>query len=162
MLITNEYAKSFWLYKTFNSLIILPLINIVYKLISSNHPYIHTCIHIHIYIYIYIYIYIFMIILYNKWPHICPRHTAQFFGATIALVSLSCMLTVVVIHVHHRTAFGHSLPRWARFIFIDGYWRHVTGVMVSTELYCVIHNNIKILFFILKKFRYYYIYLNYI
>ncbi|KAI0224157.1 Neuronal acetylcholine receptor subunit alpha-10 [Lamellibrachia satsuma] len=44
---------------------------------------------------------------------------AQYFASTIALVSLSCMLTVFVIHVHHKVSGGKQVPRWARILVID-------------------------------------------
>ncbi|KAK2181243.1 hypothetical protein NP493_405g04046 [Ridgeia piscesae] len=44
---------------------------------------------------------------------------AQYFASTIALVSLSCMLTVFVIHVHHKVSGGKEVPRWVRVLVIE-------------------------------------------
>ena len=43
----------------------------------------------------------------------------QYFAASIVLVSVSCLFTVVVLNVHHRGALGFDVPRCVELVFID-------------------------------------------
>ncbi len=47
-----------------------------------------------------------------------PR-AGQYFAASIVLVSVSCLFTVVVLNIHHRGAMGYEVPRCIQIVFID-------------------------------------------
>ena len=48
----------------------------------------------------------------------CIHFPAQYFGATIVLVSVSCGLTVLVLCVHHQGADGTPVPGWMRHLVL--------------------------------------------
>lgn len=45
--------------------------------------------------------------------------SGQYFGATIIMVSLSCSMTVVVLHIHHSGANGKEVPQWLKTLTLD-------------------------------------------
>ena len=44
--------------------------------------------------------------------------TAEYFGATIVLLSISTSLTVLVLNVHHRGSFGQPVPAMVRLVVL--------------------------------------------
>ena len=53
--------------------------------------------------------------IYNN----CYVSTAQYFGATIFLLSISTALTVLVLNVHHRGSLGNPVPPVVQLVVLD-------------------------------------------
>ena len=43
----------------------------------------------------------------------------QYFGATIMLLAASTALTVIILNMYHRGAFGNDVPTWLRILVLD-------------------------------------------
>ena len=45
--------------------------------------------------------------------------SGSYFGATIILLAMSTALTVVILNIHHRGAFGNKVPKWIRTVVLN-------------------------------------------
>lgn len=44
---------------------------------------------------------------------------ARYFASIIILVTCSCLLTILTLHVHHKGAGGLEVPEWVRVLVLD-------------------------------------------